>query len=139
MPKREPILTAQNKQQDLFKFTAAKDAANNVTVSNRSIPYLALALGLYENQPNPIQFAINNLDLISNFKQPSETITNISKVYSVLEIYADRLGAQRVITLPQLAELYGNEENLTGWELAVKNGYDRIWDCGTLKFELSNI
>lgn len=39
----------------------------------------------------------------------------------------------------KLIELYGNEENLTGWEIAIKNGYDRIWDCGTLKFELSNI
>jgi hypothetical protein len=38
----------------------------------------------------------------------------------------------------KLTELFGNEENLTGWELAVKNGYDRIWDCGTLKFELKN-
>ncbi len=29
-------------------------------------------------------------------------------------------------------------ENFTEWEIAVKNGYDRIWDCGTLKFELNN-
>ena len=25
------------------------------------------------------------------------------------------------------------------WENMKLNGYDRIWDCGTLKFELSNI
>jgi len=32
--------------------------------------------------------------------------------------------------------LYPEDKNLTGWEIAVKNGYDRIWDCGTMKFEL---
>ncbi len=37
----------------------------------------------------------------------------------------------------ELLKLYPEDKNLTGWEIAVKNGYDRIWDCGTMKFELS--
>ncbi len=36
----------------------------------------------------------------------------------------------------ELLKLYPKDKNLTGWEIAVKNGYDRIWDCGTMKFEL---
>ena len=30
---------------------------------------------------------------------------------------------------------FGGDAIKTGWQLAQENGYDRIWDCGTLKFE----
>ena len=23
------------------------------------------------------------------------------------------------------------------WQIAMKNGFDRIWDCGTMKFEIN--
>lgn len=39
----------------------------------------------------------------------------------------------------ELLKLYLEDKNLTGWEIAVKNGYDRIWDCGTMKFELNKL
>tara|TARA_R110002020_G_scaffold90534_26_gene220508 strand:+ start:59 stop:277 length:219 start_codon:yes stop_codon:yes gene_type:complete len=28
------------------------------------------------------------------------------------------------------------DESLTEWENMKNNGYDRIWDCGNLKFEM---
>jgi len=35
----------------------------------------------------------------------------------------------------KLLETYKGDKNKTGFELAIENGYDRIWDCGTLVFE----
>jgi len=32
----------------------------------------------------------------------------------------------------------GHDSNLTEWEIMQTLGYDRIWDCGHLKFEWSN-
>ena len=26
------------------------------------------------------------------------------------------------------------DQNLTEWEMMIKMGYDRVWDCGNLKF-----
>jgi len=37
----------------------------------------------------------------------------------------------------KLLELYGGDKSKTARELANEAGYDRIWDCGTLKFELN--
>jgi hypothetical protein len=31
----------------------------------------------------------------------------------------------------------GYDKNMTEWEIMKLKGYDRIWDCGSLKFELS--
>ena len=31
----------------------------------------------------------------------------------------------------------GEDPSKTEWEIMMNNGYDRIWDCGSLKFELS--
>lgn len=36
-----------------------------------------------------------------------------------------------------LLEKFGGDELKTEWELARENGYDRIWDCGSLKFEMN--
>ena len=36
----------------------------------------------------------------------------------------------------KLLKLYSADSKKTGWQIAQDNGYDRIWDCGTLKFEL---
>jgi len=36
----------------------------------------------------------------------------------------------------KLLEIYGGDKNKTGHELAVENGYDRIWDCGSMHFEI---
>lgn len=33
-----------------------------------------------------------------------------------------------------LLEKFGGNKNNTEWELAIENGFDRIWDCGTMKF-----
>ena len=110
MPKPEPILTVQNHQEQSVQFASAKKIE---LISNRAIPYIALAVGLYENQTNPIQFAIDHLDQINNLNPASEPITSISKVYKTLEVYADRLGAQQIITLPQLARLYGTAKKLS--------------------------
>ena len=35
-----------------------------------------------------------------------------------------------------LLKLFNGDPNKTEWELAQENGFDRIWDCGTMKFEL---
>lgn len=37
----------------------------------------------------------------------------------------------------KLMEIFGKEQNLTEWEIAKKNGMDRIWDCGSMKFSLT--
>jgi len=37
----------------------------------------------------------------------------------------------------KLLELYGGDKSKTAQELAIEAGYDRIWDCGTLKFKLN--
>jgi hypothetical protein len=34
-----------------------------------------------------------------------------------------------------LVKKYNANPNETEFEIAVKNGFDRIWDCGTLSFE----
>lgn len=117
MPHKEPILTAQHYQQDFAKFTPTRDEFVSASISNRSAPYIALALGLYENHNNPIQFAIDHLDQINDPNQ-SDNFSNISKVYSVLEVYADQLGSQSVITLPQLAALYGIAKKLSDEKIA---------------------
>lgn len=36
----------------------------------------------------------------------------------------------------KLIQLYNENSNLTEWEIAKKYRYDRIWDCGSLKFSL---
>lgn len=36
----------------------------------------------------------------------------------------------------KLLEMYGGDKNKTGQELAIENGYDRIWDCGSMSFEM---
>lgn len=36
----------------------------------------------------------------------------------------------------KLLEVYGGDKNKTGFELAIENGYDRIWDCGAMSFEM---
>ena len=38
-----------------------------------------------------------------------------------------------------LLKKFNGDKNKTEWILAQENGYDRIWDCGTLKFLLKNI
>jgi hypothetical protein len=101
----ESILTEQYQQQD-FQSIAKKDDA----INNRSAPYIALAMGLYENTDNLIQFAIKHLDQIDNLE--------ILKVYNALEIYAYRLGAQQVITLPELARFYGIAKKLSDEKIA---------------------
>lgn len=37
----------------------------------------------------------------------------------------------------KLLEIYGGDKNKTGNELAIENGYDRIWDCGAMCFEIN--
>jgi very-short-patch-repair endonuclease len=37
-----------------------------------------------------------------------------------------------------LLKEFKGDSNKTEWELAQENGFDRIWDCGTMKFELTN-
>jgi hypothetical protein len=37
----------------------------------------------------------------------------------------------------KLLEHFGGNPFKTEWELAQENGYDRIWDCGALKFEIN--
>lgn len=37
----------------------------------------------------------------------------------------------------KLLEMYGGDKNKTGQELAIENGYDRIWDCGAMNFEIN--
>lgn len=37
-----------------------------------------------------------------------------------------------------LLNKFGGNKNNTGWELAIQNGFDRIWDCGTMKFIIEN-
>ena len=39
------------------------------------------------------------------------------------------------INKQSLLEQFKGDESKTEWELAQENGYDRIWDCGNLKFE----
>ena len=81
-------------------------------MDNRSTPYIALACGLYDGQEDPIKFATEHLEQINN-STLSGPLVKISTVYQALEIYADQLGAQPVITLPQLTELYALAKNLS--------------------------
>ena len=37
-----------------------------------------------------------------------------------------------------LLKEFNGDSSKTEWELAQENGFDRIWDCGTMKFELIN-
>ena len=37
-----------------------------------------------------------------------------------------------------LLKEFNGDPSKTEWDLAQENGFDRIWDCGTLKFELTN-
>jgi hypothetical protein len=41
-------------------------------------------------------------------------------------------------TITNLGKVIENIEQLSEWELAQEAGFDRIWDCGTLKFEFIN-
>ncbi len=38
-------------------------------------------------------------------------------------------------TKHKILQEFGGDVNKSEWQLAQENGYDRIWDCGTLKFE----
>ena len=105
-------------RQNFVQFASNKHNLDIDPIGNRSIPYVALSLGLYENKNNAIQFAIDHIDQINNSKQPSEIIAKISKIYSVLEVYADRLGSKQIITLPQLARLYGLAKKLSDEKIA---------------------
>jgi very-short-patch-repair endonuclease len=40
------------------------------------------------------------------------------------------------MTKHTLLERFGGDKNKTEWQLAIDNGYDRIWDCGSMKFIL---
>jgi very-short-patch-repair endonuclease len=37
-----------------------------------------------------------------------------------------------------LLKEFNGDPSKTEWELAQENGFDRIWDCGTMKFEITN-
>lgn len=113
MPNFEPVFT-EYPQQDFVN--VAVDEPTTPT-NNRSIPYIALAWGLYEGQENPIKFATEHLEHINSPAVP-DILSNISKVYNVLEVYADRLGLQPSITLPQLTELYGLAKKLSDDKIA---------------------
>jgi hypothetical protein len=40
----------------------------------------------------------------------------------------------------KLKEIYNiKNTNKSEWEIAQEKNYDRIWDCGSLKFELQQI
>lgn len=113
MPNFEPVFTEYS-QQDFVN--VAVDEPTTPT-NNRSIPYIGLAWGLYEGQENPIKFATEHLEHINSPAVP-DILSNISKVYNVLEVYSDRLGLQPSITLPQLTELYGLAKKLSDDKIA---------------------
>ena len=37
----------------------------------------------------------------------------------------------------KLIKMFNPDKNLTEWEIARNNNMDRIWDCGSMKFELT--
>lgn len=39
------------------------------------------------------------------------------------------------LTKKRLIEKFNGDKNKTEWEIAQENNFDRIWDCGSLKFE----
>lgn len=41
------------------------------------------------------------------------------------------------MTKHKLLECFDGNPLKTEWELARENEFDRIWDCGTLKFEIN--
>jgi very-short-patch-repair endonuclease len=41
-------------------------------------------------------------------------------------------------TKHKLIEAFNGDKNKTEWELAKENGFDRIWDCGSMKFIIEN-
>lgn len=51
-------------------------------------------------------------------EQLAENITNVSKIYSSVESYAEQLGSQKIITLPELAKLYGMAKQLSDDKIA---------------------
>lgn len=42
------------------------------------------------------------------------------------------------MTKHKLLEMYNASKEKTEWEIAIENGFDRIWDCGSMKFEIKN-
>lgn len=85
-------------------------------MNERSIPYITLAWGLYEGKEDPIKFATEHLEEVKT--KLSAPLDNITKVYQELEIYADQLGAQQIITLSQLIELYALGKTLSDDKIA---------------------
>ena len=76
--------------------------------------YIALAIGLYEQPDNAINLATTYIDKLTyDFQNSSRKFSKLLKVYSTIEVYADQLTSQQMITLPELARLYGLAKKLS--------------------------
>lgn len=90
---------------------------------------------------NNVSFIISYADLrytnpIKNiYKELKFVLKSQSRPnYFYLDNYKTRLH-RFGFTKQKLIKL-GNDKNLTEWEIMQTLGYDRIWDCGSLKFKL---
>jgi very-short-patch-repair endonuclease len=71
-----------------------------------------------------------NLYKLLNFNLVGETQPNY---WYIIRNQRKHRFAYRKSELPKLLKIY--DQNLTEWDNMQLNGYDRIWDCGSLKFE----
>ena len=81
------------------------------------------------------RYSIGNLYLKNNFIYVKDTPPN----YWYMKHYNKREHrfAYRKSELPKKLQKY--DENLSEWENMKNNNYDRIWDCGSIKFKMDFI
>jgi glycosyltransferase involved in cell wall biosynthesis len=56
------------------------------------------------------------------------------RTLEIVQEFMDRTGISGEIVRD---EWYGFDKNKTEWEIMQEKSFDRIWDCGSMKFEMS--
>jgi len=77
------------------------------------------------------RWSIGNLYIKMGFNKVSESFPNYFYVQNYYKRY-HRFNFRKNVLVKKLKIF---DPNLSEWENMKNNGWDRIWDCGTIKFE----
>jgi hypothetical protein len=132
----KPRFALGNKKKEQDKYELSRYATKNISYIGGASKLLSYFIKIYKPK-SIISFADRRWSVGNLYEQLGfKKVNNGSPNYWYLNGYSERLHRFN-FTKQRIINKFGGDSNLTEWDNMRAMGYDRIWDCGSLKYEIT--